>query len=392
MNFEKKNNVYRTVMIIAVTAIVTFLITSVLMYNYMKVEENLSSTDTNNLETRIKLIKSYLDEYYLGEMNEQDMIEYAVKGYVAGIGDEYTEYLTKDEYDELMIDVNGNYVGIGVYMSQDSSGNTIVLLPIKGSPAEEADLRTGDIIIKIDGEDCTDYDLNVVANKIKGEEGTTVELEIQRDEEIITKTVERRRVEINQIESQVLEDNIGYIQILSFDDGCSEEFETKLDQLLNEGIDSLIIDVRDNGGGIVEEAEEISNLFLPKDSIIMIETDKNGNEEISKAKRDSKISSNINVIILANENTASASEIFIGALKDNGIAKVVGTKTFGKGVMQEIVPLSSGGALKLTIEEFKTPNGTTINEKGIDPDVEIEEDEETEIDEQLQKAIEELKK
>lgn len=392
MNFEKKNNVYRTVMIIAVTAIVTFLITSVLMYNYMKVEENISSTDTNNLETRIKLIKSYLDEYYLGEMNEQDMIEYAVKGYVAGIGDEYTEYLTKDEYDELMIDVNGNYVGIGVYMSQDSSGNTIVLLPIKGSPAEEADLRTGDIIIKIDGEDCTDDDLNVVANKIKGEEGTTVELEIQRDEEIITKTVERRRVEINQIESQVLEDNIGYIQILSFDDGCSEEFETKLDQLLNEGIDSLIIDVRDNGGGIVEEAEEISNLFLPKDSIIMIETDKNGNEEISKAKRESKISSNINVIILANENTASASEIFIGALKDNGIAKVVGTKTFGKGVMQEIVPLSSGGALKLTIEEFKTPNGTTINEKGIEPDVEIQENEETELDEQLQKAIEELKK
>ncbi len=388
MNFEKKNNLYRTIMIIAVTAIVTFLITSVCMYNYIKADENIASTDTSSLETRIKLIKAYLDEYYLGEMNEEDMIEYAVKGYVAGIGDEYTEYLTEEEYEELMVDVNGNYVGIGVYMSQDSSGNTIILLPIEGSPAEEADLRTGDIILKIDGEDCTDDDLNEIANKIKGEEGTTVELEIQRDNEIITKTIERRTVEINQIKYEILEGNIGYIQILSFDDGCSEDFEEILDELISEGIESLIIDVRDNGGGIVEEAENISELFLSKGSTIMIETDKNGNEEISTAERDPKISSDMDVIILANENTASASEIFIGALKDNGVAQIVGTTTYGKGVMQEIVPLSSGGALKLTIEEFKTPNGDTINGVGIEPDVEIEDDDDTEEDEQLQAAIE----
>lgn len=389
MNFEKKNNIYKTTMVVLITAIITFIITSVLMYNYMQLNENTSII--SKIEDKIKFVKTYLENNYLGEMNEEKMLEYAIKGYVAGIGDEYTAYLTKDEYEDLMINVNGNYVGIGVYITQDRYGNTIVLLPIEGSPAEQADLRTGDIILKINGEECANQELDAIVNKIKGEEGSTVEIEIQRDKEILTKTIERKNVEINQVESKILENNVGYIQILSFDDGSSKEFEVKLDELINKGIKHLIIDVRDNGGGIVEEAEEISNLFLDKNNIIMIEINKNGNEEITKAEEDKKISTDMSIIILTNENTASAAEIFVGALKENGVAKVVGERTFGKGVMQEIAPLPDGGALKLTIEEFKTPNGNEINKKGIEPDIEIEENNYTETDEQLQKAIETLK-
>lgn len=397
MNFEKKNNAYRTIMIIIVTAIITFIVTSVLLYNYyIKTEEGLAktlvTTETTNLDTKIQLIKSYLDKFYLGEINEDDMTESAIKGYVEGLGDEYTEYLTKDEYEELMVNVNGNYVGIGIYMAQDRYGNTVILMPIKGSPAEEAGLKTGDIITKVDGEDCTNMDLSLIANKVKGEEGTTVNLEILREEEIINKTITRKTVEINHIESKVLDNNIGYIQILSFDDGCSEKFENKLDELLSKGVKSLIIDVRDNGGGIVTEATDIADLFIQKNNTIMVEVDKEGKEEVTKSKEDAKINSEIKVIILSNENSASASEILIGALKDNNIAKIVGTKTFGKGVMQEVVPVSSGGALKLTIKEFKTPNGDTINKEGINPDIEVKEIKDNDTDEQLQKAIEELKK
>ena len=397
MNFEKKNNIYKSIMLITVTALITFLITAIGMYNYYVKTENglakaLVTTETNGIDTKIQLIRKYLDESYLGEITDEEKLsEYAVKGYVAGLGDEYTEYLTKDEYEQLMVDVNGNYVGIGIYMAQDKYENVVVLLPIKGSPAEEAGLKTGDIIEKVNGEECKGIDLTLVANKVKGEEGTTVDLEISRDGEIINKTIVRRTVQINHINTEVLENNIGYIQILAFDDGCSEEFETKLNELLQKNIKSLIIDVRDNGGGIVTEAVNISELFVSKGKTIMIALDKSSEEEVTKAKTEPIVDSNLNIIILANENSASASEIFIGALKDNNIAKVVGTRTFGKGVMQEIVPVRSGGALKLTIEEFRTPNGNVINKKGIDPDVEIEENDDTEADEQLQKAIETLK-
>lgn len=397
MNFEKKNNIYRTAMIIIVTAIITFMATSVILYNYYFKTENglakaLVTTETTALDKKIQLVKAYLDKSYLGEINEDEMLESAVKGYVAGLGDEYTEYLTKSEYEDLMVDVNGNYVGIGIYMTEDKYGNIVVLLPIEGSPAEKEGLKTGDIITKVDGEDCTDMDISLVASKVKGEEGTTVDLEIQRGEEIITKTIERKTVQINHIESKVLENDIGYIQILAFDDGCSIEFEKKLDELINKGVKSLIIDVRDNGGGIVTEATDIAELFLTKDKVIMKELDKSEKEEITKAERDAKINSDISVIILANEHSASASEILIGALKDNNVAKVVGVKTFGKGVMQEVVPVSSGGALKLTIKEFRTPNGDKINKEGINPDIEVKEEKEGKADVQLQKAIDELKK
>lgn len=399
MDLEKKNSIYKTIMLIFITALITFLITAIGISNYYeKTETGLEKViETNNtasdIDTKINTIRAYLNKNYFGDFPEEDkLIESAIKGYVAGLGDEYTEYLSKEDYEELMTSVVGNYVGIGVYMSQDRYGNVVILLPIEGSPAEEKGLKTGDIIKKVNGEECQGMELSLVASKVKGEEGTTVNLEIVRDEETFTIDIERKNVKLNQMKSEVLENNIGYIKILSFDENCSKEFEELLDELLQKNIKSLILDVRDNGGGIVTEATNIADLFLEKDKIIMQEFGKDAEEEIIKTKKDAKIDSNLNVIILENENSASASELLIGALKENERATIIGVKSFGKGVMQEILPVSTGGALKVTIQEFRTPNGNVINKKGIEPDIEIEDNLKTEEDEQLQKAIEECKK
>ena len=401
-DFEKRNKVYKIIMMILVTAFITFVVTATGMYNYyVKSGEGISKAIANNdieisetnvqLNTKIEVIKKYIDEYYLWDIDEAKLEESALKGYVDGLDDDYTEYLTKSEMESLMIDINGNYVGIGIYMAKDKNDNVIVLMPIPDSPAEEEGIKTGDIITKVNGEDCSKMDLNVVASKVKGEEGSTVELEILRDKETFIKTITRREIVLKDIDSKMLDDKIGYIQIMSFDNDCADNFKQKLEELKSQNMKSLIIDIRDNGGGVVEEVIKIADYLTKKDSILMITEDKNKNEEETKAKQENS-TEGISIVILANENSASASEILVGALKDNGIAKVVGTKTFGKGVMQEVVPISSiGGALKVTIKEFKTPNGNSINKTGIEPDIEVEDILENDIDEQLNKAIEILK-
>lgn len=398
MEFEKRNYTYKIIMVAVITALVTFLITSAFVSRYYeKTKEGMQKTlylnTTSDLAIKTQYIKQYLEKVYLGEIPEEDVLtESAIKGYVKGLGDEFTEYLTKSEYQELMTTVTGDFVGIGVYMTKDRYDNIIILLPIEGSPAEEAGLKTGDIITKVDGEDCTGQELEIVANKVKGEEGTKVTLEILRDNKTFDVTIERRVVQVTPIKSEILEGNIGYIQIRTFDEGCCEEFSKKYEELLSKNIKSLIVDVRDNGGGLVEEAQNISDLFLDKDRIIMKQYGKDGEAEEIKAQNDAKVDKNIKVVVLENYNTASAAEILVSALKENEAAIVIGVKSYGKGIMQEIVPLSTGGALKVTIQEFRTPNDNVINKKGIDPNIEIKDDLTTEKDEQLQKAIEECKK
>ena len=405
MNFDKKNNIYKISMIIIVTVLVTFLITSIIFYNYY-IKTNTGNIDaltkyitisdsTKSLEKKIEILKRYLENEYMGELDEEAMTESALKGYVAGLGDEYTEYLTEDELEELMVSVNGNYVGIGIYMTQNEDDEIVVLLPIEGSPAETAGLQTGDIIKKVDGIECKGLELTEVSNMVKGEEGTTVNLEIEREEDIFSVDIERRTVELKYIDSEVLEDNIGYIQMISFDEGCSSKFKEELEKLKAQNIKSLIIDLRDNGGGLVTEAIATSEIFVPLGNIILKSYDKDGNETVTK-------SSNINtekikIVVLVNENSASATEIFAAAIQDNEVGTIIGTKTFGKGVMQEVQPLKIGGALKITIEEFKTPKGNKIHEVGITPDIEVDNEKDQfiisiEEDKQLKTAIEYLKK
>lgn len=400
MEDNNKSKVYKIIMLIIMTALVTFMITSIGMYNfYTKTpkgkQEIIQKIEIPNsleaLDVKIQGINEYLDDYYIGEIDKEKMIESAVKGYVEGLQDAYTEYLTKDEYDELIVSVKGDYVGIGIYMTMDSNNNIVVLMPIEGSPAEKEGLETGDIILSINGESCSEMDLNIASTKIKGEENTTVDLEIQRGTDILNKTIERKTVEIADSRAEVLENNIGYIQLTVFDEGCAENIERYLRDFQNKGIKSVILDLRNNTGGIVSEAIELSELFVGKGNVIMRSYDKKNQETVITSSKEKM--GDFELVILVNEYSASATEIVSAALQDNKAATIVGTTTFGKGVMQEILPIfNKTAALKITIEEFKTPNGNKINKVGITPDVEVELDSTSNADTQLQKAIELLSK
>ena len=284
----------------------------------------------------------------------------------------------------------GNYVGIGIYMEADLENNKIrVISPIKNSPAEQAGIKSGDIISKVNGVSYNAEQLTKMSMEIKGKEGTSVELEIIRGEEKINFVIERKNVELYPIEGKVLENNIGYILIPSFDEGCSQQFKTAYEQIKKQGIKSLIIDLRDNGGGIVDEALEIADYIIEKDKTTLITVDKNQTEEKEVTKVNPIV--DVPVILLVNNGTASASEILAGALQDYKKAEIVGQNTYGKGVIQELYTLSDGSGLKITIKEYYTPNRNKINKVGIKPNHHIEELENTSEDEQLQKAIELLK-
>lgn len=398
MKSEKTNKIYKIVMLVILTAIITFILTSILMYNVIGKQNVKTLNSTSSIERTFENFKKFIEKKYIGEIDENKMLESAIKGYVEGLGDEYSEYITKEEMKEYMEETNGKYVGIGIYIANNTETNQIVvLMPMKDSPAEEAGIKAGDIITKIDGVEYKGKDLNKASNALKQEEGTKVKIEILRDKETIELEVERRTIKINHIESEIISNNIGYMQISTFDDGCYEEFEQKLEELKSKNIKSLIIDLRNNGGGIVDEAINIADLFVEKDKTLLITTGKDNNEEITKAKKDKAI--DMPVVILVNENTASASEILAAAIKENcDKVNIVGNTTYGKGVIQTIFTLTDGSGLKLTTNEYFTPNHNKINKVGIKPDIEVEFPEgesiytiEQEKDTQLQKAIEILK-
>ena len=389
MNKEKTQRIYKIIMLIALVAFITFIITTVFLYNTNlgNTKYVLVSNNDNTIAGELARFRTIIDEYYLGEVDENKLKESAIKGYVEGLGDEYSEYITKEEYEEYEINIMGNYVGIGIYMSvYKDSDEIVVLSPIEDSPAESAGILTGDIILKVDGIEYDGEHLNEASAAIKGEEGTKVKIEIKRNEQIIELEIERKKVIVNPVKSEVKENNIGYIKLTSFDEDTSKIFKEKYEELQKQNIQSLIIDLRDNGGGIVQEALTIADYMLEKDSKMLITVNKKENEVIETAKIDPIIT--IPVVLLVNENSASASEILAGALKDNNRAKIVGTKTYGKGVIQELLRLKDGSAIKLTTEEYYTPNRTKINKVGIEPDELVENKKDEQTDLQLQKAIE----
>lgn len=398
---EKKNRtkVYKIIMLIILVAFVTFIITSIGMYQYLTGDVSLlSNSNSEDIASTLDKYRNIIDKYYLGDVDDEKLKEGAIKGYIEGLGDPYTEYISKDDMETYLEDTLGNFVGIGIYMVKDENTNTIkVLAPIEGSPAEKAGVLPGDTIVSIDGTQYSGDQMSVAANKIKGEEGSTVKLQILRDNQTLDFEIKRENIKVNPVDGKVIENNIGYIQFSSFDEGTAEDFKAKYEELKNQGINSLIIDLRNNGGGIVDEALQIANYILDKDSVVLYEVDKNNKEDVKKTTDDPII--NVPIILLTNENTASASEILAGALKDAGKAKIVGTKTYGKGVIQQVMTLKDGSGLKITTEKYLTPNRSEINKIGIEPDEKVELPDSLKnqlvIDEkedtQLQKAIEMLK-
>ncbi len=400
MEENKRFQVYKIIMLVVLVAFLTFLLTSIGMYQYfVNKNNNISSlSSSSDIQTTLNNYKSIIDKYYLGQVDEEKLKEGAIEGYISALNDPYTEYISKDDMKDYLDDAMGNFIGIGIYMVENTKEDKIqVLAPIKNSPAERAGLLPGDFIISVDGIQYKGSDMTVASKEIKGEADTTVKLEILRGTETKTFEIKREKIIVNPVEGKILSNNIGYIEFESFDEDTAEEFKTKFEELKNKGIKSLIIDLRNNGGGIVDEALKIADYFVDKGEVLLYEVDKNNNEEIKKASENPII--NMPVVILTNENTASSSEILAGCLKDLGKAKIVGTNTFGKGIIQSILSLPDGSGLKVTTQKYLTPKKSEINEKGIEPDEVVELPEtvenvlsvEEKDDTQLQRAIEILK-
>lgn len=400
--------IYKIIMLIILTAFITFMITSLSLYTYFtknfaytSLLGDSTTVENSDLDSYLSKLKSVIEKNYLWKekIDDKKLKDGAIEGYVEGLGDKYTEYIPKSEMKEFTENIQGSFVGIGIYMIADEdSGRVIVYYPIPESPAEKVGIKSGDAIISVDGVEYTSEDFDKIADFIKGEAGTKVKLVVERDGKKLDFEITRQKIETNPISSKILNNNIGYIKLPSFDSDSSKKLKEKIDDAISKGAKSLIIDLRNNGGGIVDEATNIADYFLDKGKTIMTTKDNKNKEEIEKTK--SKIEYDIPLVLLTNENTASASEILTAALKDNERAKIIGTKTYGKGVIQSVLNLSDGSGLKITTAEYFTPNGTEINNKGISPDIEVklpstvkniyaltEKD-----DTQLNKAIEELSK
>ncbi len=383
-----------TILLLVVVACFSSEITQI--YGLIINKKSADSDAMKNINTIAENLKSFrkvIDAYYLGDVDEKSMLDQTLKGYVRGLGDEYTEYLTTEEWQEFDEKAFGNFVGIGVVMSIDEDENIVIVSVVENSPAEEAGIKEGDVIAEADGTNLLGETAELASSIIKGHEGTKVHLKIIRDSDIIEMDVDRREIELYQTKTEMLENNIGYILFQTFDENSAEDFRVAYEELKALGAKKFIVDLRNNTGGVVDEAEKMADLFLDKGKPIIITKTKSGKKDISYTKDDMIIKEP--VVVLVNKYSASASEMLAGTLKDYGRATIVGTKTYGKGVMQSILELDDGSALKITVAEYFTPSETTINKVGITPDVEVKYEEPPEDDPkkdtQLEKAIEVIK-
>lgn len=346
---------------------------------------------------KLEYIKKMIADYSLYGATDEEMLEGVYRGLLWSIDDAYSAYYTEDEMKSLMESSSGYYCGIGVMVSQNVyNGIITVVKPFKDGPAYEAGVRKEDILIRVEDEEVTGVDLNEVVAKIKGEEGTTVNITVLRGEEEISMDVTRAWIEVPTIEYEMLDDKIGYISVSEFDQVTVEQFDNAVTNLESQKMQGLIIDLRDNPGGLVDSAVSMLDRILPKGLVVYTE-DKNGkrDEEYAVDKEELKVP----LVLLMNRNSASASEIFAGAVQDFEKGKVVGTQSFGKGIVQIVAYVNDGSGIKFTVSQYFTPDGNAVHEVGITPDVLVELDEAlktmSEIpkdqDNQLQEAIRVLK-
>lgn len=346
-------------------------------------------------EKKISTLWRMVNKYYLWDIDIEKAMDGMYTGLMDSLGDPYSCYYTKAEMNELREDASGEYSGIGAYVSQDpETGIAFISRPMPGSPAEEAGVMAGDYIYEIDGEDVRGQDLNLVVSKIKGVDGTEVVLGLAREGEsdLLNITVKRGKIEIAMLESRMLEDNIGYIWLYEFEKPAVDQFNRAYDELKKDGMEAIIVDLRSNPGGDLDAVVELADEFLPEGTIVYTK-DKNGKGQTYSSDANCK---NIPMVILVDGNSASASEIFCGSLKDYGVATLVGENTFGKGIVQSLFSLPDGTGVKITESEYYLPNDECIHGIGVEPDVEVEFDGERYkkdgYDSQLEKAIEEIKK
>jgi len=335
--------------------------------------------------------EKYIDIY---DVSKDEMLDNAISSIASSVGDPYTRYVSEEEYNEMLTSGTEEYSGIGIHLTYDvDMGATIVLSVMPGSPALESGMQIGDYIIQVEDNVVSLENYSDCVDIMKGKEGTPVKIVIYRDGEKIEKNITRRKIQVNNVESEVLDGNIGYIKILQFENDIYNQFKTQYESLLSKNIKGLVIDVRNNPGGLVSETINILDLLLPKGEVLRL-TYKDGRNKIYKCSDNKQI--DIPLTILVNGSSASASEILAGAIKDSNKGVVVGTQTYGKGIVQEIEKLSFRGALSITVAKYYTSSGVEIHENGIEPNIIVELPEEyknqsvvsKDKDTQLQKAIE----
>lgn len=359
------------------------------------VEIDADSIITKEFLQKVATLEALIENnYYLDEVSTDELREGAYEGIVNALGDVYSEYYTAAEAEEVFNQSEGIYYGIGAYCQMDTvTGYVKITGTIKGTPAEEAGLQAGDFIYKVNDEDMGGLDIDQVILRIKGEEGTKVHLTLVRDNSYVEVDVERRKIESPTVEYSMLEDGIGYVILSEFDDVTVNQFQEALDYLKAEKAQGMILDLRGNPGGNLSTVLEIADMLLDGGMILYIE-DKQGRREVYNAG--TGMEWELPIVVLVDGNSASAAEVLSGALKDHERATLVGTTTFGKGIVQNLRTLSDGSALKLTISAYYTPNGTNVHGTGIEPDVVVEFDAqayygEEQFDNQLDKAKEVLK-
>lgn len=350
-------------------------------------------SDTSHVQ-KIEYLEKLIDQEYLGEVDNDEMAEGVYAGLVYGLGDVYSRYYTADEYAQETASTDGAYAGIGVSIQKNKNGGVQIAECYEGGPGAEAGLQTGDVITAINDTDVTDMELSDVVSMIRENKDKTIVLTVLRENEDSSReiSVDVTDVELPSVSGEMLDESTGYIQITQFTGVTPQQYKDTFAELKDKGMERLVIDLRDNPGGLLTSVCDILREILPEGLIVYTE-DKYGNREEETCDGKNKL--DMPLAVLVNENSASASEIFAGAVQDHGVGTIVGTTTYGKGVVQELRQLSDGSAVKLTVSNYYTPNGNSINKVGIKPDVEVKlasvllnKDEIThEEDNQLQKAL-----
>lgn len=348
------------------------------------------------INSKVNVLEAYIDKYFLDDIDEEKMATSVYKGVINGLGDDYAAYYTAEEYKEIMEKTDGIYCGIGAYIATDTkTGLVSIVKPIKNSPAEKAGIKAGDLIYAVDGKEVTGEEISSVQALVKGEKGTKVVLTIVRKDEQKKVTVTRDEIEEDTVSCQLLDEQIGYIQVTGFELVTPNQFKNALKKLEKKDMKALIIDLRDNGGGLLDAAVEMLDQMLPK-GVVVYSKDKEGNKQEYYAEDDDCFKKPL--AILVNGNSASASEVFAGAIQDEEAGKLIGTTTFGKGIVQGLFGLKDGSAVKMTTAKYYTPKGRNIHGKGLTPDIKVEQSDEKnklpvskkEVDNQIKAAYDYL--
>lgn len=338
----------------------------------------------SEVEGKLNAIDSVLESFYFGDVDDETAKDNIYKAYLSSYGDKYTMYYTADEYKALKESTNGKFDGIGAVCQLSGEGGVLLVDVYDNGAGYQAGLRSGDRVVNVDGRDITDMELSSAVALIKGDKGTSVTLEVIRGTERLTFSAVRDAVEAKTVSYTLLDNNIGYLSISQFEEVTTKQFKAAVEDLQSQGMKGLVIDIRNNPGGLLDTVVGMLKYMLP-DGLIVYTEDKQGNRKEYKGQDNDEF--NLPLAVIVNGNSASASEIFAGAIQDYGKGTIIGTQTYGKGIVQTVKPLTDGSAIKFTIAKYFTPKGQDIHGKGVTPDMVVEYDTDADVDTQLDAAI-----